>query len=441
MADSDNNEHISESTMERFSVRALSENELTNVARHLTGCPDCQAAFVSTLRRQRANADLSFTLAPEFWLRNEHLAYEQMVELAESTLDAADREVIDAHLKVCPPCQEDVRSFLVFQEQIAPEMRVRYGPVEKEPAKERLTWVSGWRGLAWRPVYSAMLLLIGIALVIGGALLLNRDGSDHQAQQSPTPQVSPGSTPDEHTANLQSPNESPSEKPDLAEAVVALNDRGGMITVDRSGNVSGLDEVPKPSRGEVAQVLLSGRIDRPSILKELGGQASALRGSSRSQPFKLISPARSVIVSNRPTFNWENISGASAYTIYITDATGQIVAKSEQLAADRGKWRVPNPLKRGQMYSWTMTAVVDGKEITSPGPSTPEMKFQVLSAADLGQINRLKQVRSNLALGIYYAKVGLIDEAEREFQTVVSENPNSSTAARLLREIRSWRRP
>ena len=93
------------------------------------------------------------------------------------------------------------------------------------------------------------------------------------------------------------------------------------------------------------------------------------------------------------------------------------------------------------MYSWTVTAVAEGKEITSPGPSAPEMKFQVLSAADLGQINRLKQVRSHLALGLYYAKLGLIDEAEREVQTVVKENPSSSSAAKLLREIRSWRRP
>ena len=155
MADSDKTEHISESKMERFSVRTLSEIELTNVARHLTGCPDCQAEFVSTLRRQRGVADLSFTLAPEFWLRHEHLDYEQLVEFAEGKLDTPDRELIDAHLKVCTPCTEDVRSFLAFREQIAPEMRVSYAPVEQESVHERLSWVSWWRGLAWKSVYSA----------------------------------------------------------------------------------------------------------------------------------------------------------------------------------------------------------------------------------------------------------------------------------------------
>ena len=58
---------------------------------------------------QRGVADLSFSLAPEFWLRHEHLDYEQLVEMADDNLDAADRELIDAHLKVCPACGEDVR--------------------------------------------------------------------------------------------------------------------------------------------------------------------------------------------------------------------------------------------------------------------------------------------------------------------------------------------
>src|SRR5882762_6324948 len=132
MADSDKTAHISESLMERFSVRTLSETELTNIARHLTGCPECQAEFVSTLRRQRGTANLTFSLSPEIWLRHGHLDYEQLVELGDGKLDATDRELIDTHLKVCPACGEAVRSFLAFREQIAPEMRVSYAPLENE---------------------------------------------------------------------------------------------------------------------------------------------------------------------------------------------------------------------------------------------------------------------------------------------------------------------
>ena len=97
MAERDTTEHISESTMERFCMRLLTESELTMAARHLTGCPDCQAKFVSTLRRQREVADLSFTLAPEFWLRHDHLDYEQLVELGEAVdrLEPAGAQVTE----------------------------------------------------------------------------------------------------------------------------------------------------------------------------------------------------------------------------------------------------------------------------------------------------------------------------------------------------------
>jgi hypothetical protein len=444
MAESDKTTHISESKLERFSVRNLSETELTNVAGHLTECPDCQAELVSTLRRQRGTANLSFSLSPEFWLRHGHLDYEQLVELGEGNLDPADRELFDAHLQVCPTCTEDVKSFMAFREQITPEMGVSYGPLENGSVKEQLPWISWWRGRTWSPVYSAALVALGIALAIGAALLLNQRAENQQAQQEPTPQVSPSSTPGGDLATLPSPpaspGESPSEKPTGAGALVVLNDRGGAITVDKSGNVSGLEDVPAATRNEIAQVLLSERLDAPAILKELRGQESGLRGSNNKQPFKLISPSRAVIVSNLPMFSWEKAQGASAYKVYVNDLAGHEVARSEELPPESIRWRVQKALKRGEIYSWTVVAVVDGKEIVSPGPSSPELRFQVLSAAHLAQLSQLKRVRSSLALGLFYAKLGMIDEAEREFQKLVQNNPDSQHANRLLRQIQTWKR-
>src|SRR6185295_8439791 len=96
------------------------------------------------------------------------------------------------------------------------------------------------------------------------------------------PQVSPVSTPDNRVGNVPPPpdtsNESPTEK-HTEEAIVVLDDRGGTITVDKSRKVSGLDDISPPIRDEIAQVLLSERLERPAILKELGGQQSNLRGS------------------------------------------------------------------------------------------------------------------------------------------------------------------
>jgi hypothetical protein len=234
------------------------------------------------------------------------------------------------------------------------------------------------------------------------------------------------------------PTESP--EPSKAEVVVTLNDRGGTISVDRAGNVTGLDDVPAATRDVIAKVLLSERIDRPPNLRDLGDEDSALRGSNRDQSFILISPSRTVIVSDRPTFKWETVQGASAYTVYVNDASGQMVAKSGELTADRRHWQIPKSLRRGEMYTWAVTAMVDDKEKVFPGPSAPEMKFHVLSAAHLRRLNELSRSHSHLALGIFYTNVGMLAEAEREFLELAGMNSNSKIPSNLLNNVRLLRR-
>lgn len=449
MADREMTEHLSKSIIQRLFSRALQGTELTSVVGHLAQCRECHQQFVATLGRYRGIMPFSFTLAPEFWLRHDHIDYEQLVELAENKLDTTDRELIDFHVKVCTPCREDVRSFLVFREQIVPEMEVSYAPIVLESAREKFTWWNSWRGLAWKPIYAAAILLFGIALIIGG-LFLNQRAGDFEARQTPTPNVNPNApsqtpTPDNRVAAgrpspRSTPNESRVEKPSNADMIVALHVGTGMVTVDKGGNISGLEQVPAPTRDEIASVLLSERIEPPAVLKELAGQEGALRGSNSVQSFKLIAPTRTVLVLDQPKFKWERVSRASTYRVYVSDLSGQEVARSEELSPEPTEWTVPNPLKRGEIYAWTVVAVVDGKEIVSPGPSSPEMKFQVLSASSLRQLNKLKKTRSHLALGVFYAREGMIAEAKREFRILVRDNPRSQHANRLLSEIQSWQR-
>jgi len=382
---------------------------------------------------------LKFTVAPEFWFRHEHLDYEQLVGLADNKLDATDREIIDIHLKVCASCPEDVRSFLAFREQLARETQPGYAPDKPQPTGEKFPWFASWLGLGWKPVYGAALVVIGIAIVIGVVLFLNHTDKQ-QAQQRLNPQVSPSSSPDNRAATVQSPpvgpKESPKEKPNSAEAILVLNERGGKVTIDKSGNVSGLDDVSAPTREEIAKVLLSEKLGQPAILKQLGAQEGSLRGSKNASPFKLISPSRTVIVTDRPTLKWEKAPGASSYRVYVNDFPGHEVARSEELSSQLTTWTFPKALKRGEVYDWTVVAVVDGKEIVSPGPSSPEMKFQVLPIRDVQQLRHLKKTRSHLALGIFYTKVGMTDAAEREFQELVRLNPDNRLARKLLRSVR-----
>ena len=83
--------------------------------------------------------------------------------------------------------------------------------------------------------------------------------------------------------------------------------------------------------------------------------------------------------------------------------------------------------------------MVDGKKIVSPGISAPQMKFKILSASSAQELEQLKKARSHLALGVFYAREGMIAEAEREFQILIHQNPRSLVLKKLLKQIQVWR--
>ena len=274
-------EHISTSRLERFRVRALPVTELTSIAKHLDACPPCHQRFVETLQSRRGSEPLKITLAPEFQLRHEHVDYEQLVHLADKTIDGSEREMVDVHLKVCASCREDVRSFLAFREQLDKEPEASAATVEAKPTREK-AWLVWWRGLAWKPAYAVAVLVIGIALVIGVAILIKRRAAILEARQTQPPQVNVAPpvqtpTPENRAAvnptpvpvpSIQTPKSAPSpalvvkgpaplRKPENAPAVIALNDGQRTVAVNSTGDVSGLDNIPTEARRNVVDTLVA----------------------------------------------------------------------------------------------------------------------------------------------------------------------------------------
>jgi lipopolysaccharide biosynthesis regulator YciM len=88
-----------------------------------------------------------------------------------------------------------------------------------------------------------------------------------------------------------------------------------------------------------------------------------------------------------------------------------------------------------------VTGLVDGKKVVAPSASAPEMKFAVLSTVDFQELSRLKKSNSHLALGVFYARVGLLNEAEREFEHLVELNPQSELSRKLLQSVRTIKKP
>ena len=417
---------------------------------HTADCQSCHHQFTEELHRQRSTAPISFTLAPEFWFRHDHVDFEQLVAMAEGTLDSTTREIIDVHLKICGTCSEDVRSFFAFRKQSARDMEISYGPSSHASTRESISGLPWWQSFGWRPAYTVAAVALAAVVLVVVAMVIKRRSETLQAKKNEPSQISvvasPTPTNNNHASLPSPPSPEPSRSSDAAPsptidnsaAVAVLKDGLGEVTLDKSGQVAGLDEISSISRQEIAQALLTERIEEPEVLKTLGGGESNLRGSNNTaRTIKLLYPTRRVIIEDRPMCRWESLAGASSYKVYVLDSRGNAIVTSEELAPTETKWTIKASLKRGEVFSWVVTAVVDGKEIVSPAASAPEMKFAVLSTKDAQELTRLKKTGSHLALGVFYARAGLLSEAEREFQQLVRLNPQSQLPRKLLRSVRS----
>ena len=75
--------HLSTLQIKQLCVSALPEDELAAAAVHTAECQSCDQRFVEELKRQRGPVPFNFTLEPEFWFRNDHLDFDQLVGLAD----------------------------------------------------------------------------------------------------------------------------------------------------------------------------------------------------------------------------------------------------------------------------------------------------------------------------------------------------------------------
>ena len=422
--------HLSELEIKQLCVSALPEDELTAAAVHTADCEACDRRFIEELKRQRSPVPFNFTLEPEFWFRNEHLDFDDLDGLADNTFDEETREIINIHLSTCESCREDVRSFLAFRDTTAGEMKVSYGPTpyESRDHTRGAPWV--WQRLQRRPVYAvAAIVLVAVAVFIGLIALSRRSGPLQANKQEQTNR-------DSERGPIISPT--PAASVEDSARVAKLKDAGGEVTIDKDGRITGLDEVSENSRQHVARAALSEQIVPADVLRRLSGEPGGLRSNDDGpQGFRLLYPVRRVVTEARPVFRWESLPGVSSYRVYVLDEDGNEVSQSEDLPPTQTQWEAPASLRRGQIFSWAVTALVDEKKVVSPSASDPEMKFAVLSTADFQELSPLKKSNSHLALGVFYARVGLLNEAEREFERLVELNPQSELSRKLLQSVRT----
>jgi len=177
----------------------------------------------------------------------------------------------------------------------------------------------------------------------------------------------------------------------------------------------------------------------PIAIAELDRTPSiAVRGNQASiQSFTIVRPFATMVSNDRPTFSWTALNGATSYTVSVFDADLHLIEASKPL--DETQWMMSDHLQPGIVYTWTVTALKDGQEIVAPAPPA-RAEFKILAEPDLRKLKRMvARTTSHAARGLLYARAGLLDEAEKEFQTYLGLRPADDRVRRLLRIVKSWR--
>lgn len=455
-------EHIRNQKIRAFCAHALENAEMTEIAEHLAACPECRQLFQGSSQEMNDARPASLSLSPELLFRHEHLEFDQLVSLADNNLDDEDREIINIHLHTCKRCREDVRSFLEFRRQIESVMSISPAPARLVRWTEKLSGLWRWPEMRLRPLYAGIIIVaLGFALVV---IFLLRDDrkKDQGVSRYPSPEINSPSPQHSVTALTPTPRSRPVEEPKRnfgsdtskqptpthrvraateKDVIVSLRDGDRKIIVSSTGEVRGAGAIPGHLQQSVRNALLSQELRKPESLNEIASEQGSVRGTDdKKSPFKLLRPGRAVIADNQPVFEWQPVEGASSFEVQIADSRGREIANSGQLPSSATQWSPTTPLKRGVIYAWAVTAIVNGQSVTSPAPTAPEMKFKILETSKMRQLEQLRRrAFSHLALGVFYTREGMLVEAEREFQILANGNPDSQIAASLLRTVQSWR--
>jgi hypothetical protein len=444
-------EHLSAEILERFHLQSLSAEDRRTIYNHLRGCEPCSERIVDRRVEAIVLRRIHNHLIPEDV--SYHLDFELIEGYVENSLDNLDLALVLMHLEVCELCATEVTDFraslVTMRESSVPQRR----QIDLWSLRDRFLGLSP---LGTQPRFApiaiaALVVMSAVAFIMWQKTWsVQRSHQELAKQPTPLPVQSPQQENVLRSGGGPAPN--PSPRPiesqthtkltkslgEPAAELVALSDGPRRITLHKSGYISGLSDLSREGQQIVRETLLAGALQRPAILDDLSGTQSALRGNSGSQEtLTLLSPGNTVVIEDRPLFKWTPLKNASSYQVQVGDTSFRKAAGSEELPATTTEWRPERPLKRGMIYTWLVSAVRDGVEVrTAASPS--EMKFKVLAEEKVKELERLSRSRSHLALGVFYAREGMLTEAEREFHMLVKENPRSSVARKLLKQIRSW---
>ncbi len=405
-------EHIVKKHLEKYGKRELSSAERVKVILHLSKCEVCLREF-QEMFPNITNPNREIILPSSEAATDEpfHLNFEEHFQpFVDNEISEIDREIVESHVKVCSFCAASLRDLQEFRQKL-----------------ELQTIVAGqnqtgfWQKIAafFDQNYKSLALAFGLVLTIGLGIMFwlkFPKGEETIAQNSPIPFEPP----------IKSENSNGADN---------VNQQITVETNKNSNKSENTNQQPKnavesPKEVELANLVL------PKFLNDLRiEETGTVRGSNDlpTQKIAVISPNGSVIRGSSPVLRWQNVPNIQSFEVSVFDNDFNPVAKIDSVSGN--SWRVAN-LPKGKIYQWQVSAksvAADGKATNFIGQS----KFYIVSERDE---NRIKQAKDGLEKGKAFAEAGLLREAAGEFRRYLTENPNSETARKFLRQVEQGQR-
>lgn len=420
-------EHLTQKQVEDCCRQQLSAAELLSVSDHLGECEACRRRIEKAL-----NGDASFLALRSAVLDDEasqdarvHLTLKQTSDYVDGKLSGEGLQMVADHLSHCEQCALMVDDLGAFKNEIGPSLDREYHPA-LVPSQDEGWWhqsVASLQGLFRRPPVLAFgAALAALLLVVTGWLILRAP-----SQRTPSPEVA--------VAPTRSPQPTP------VPVVAQLTDGEGQLTLDQEGRLSGAESLPAAYQNLLKEALTTQRLERSSQLEGLSRPSSSLMSTDQEgHKFSVIEPVGTVLMTDRPTFRWSLMQGATGYIVEVYDSRFNPMATSPQISGN--SWVLPRSLPRGSVYTWQVKAMKDGQEFTSPRPPAPQAAFRILDQAKANELVSAKRAygSSHLVMGLLYAEAGLLKEAEQQLRELQNANPDSEIAQKLLGKIRALRR-
>lgn len=401
-------DHPSPELLARYRDGALTAEELLAVDDHLVACHECQERGRTDMRIPPSSLDAALRGTA----LDAHPEFETLESYVDGDLDPIQREIVEAHLADCQHCAED-----------AGDMRKARASMhlsrERETVGQRPFSALAW--MSWR----RMIAGAGVLATAGALAWMLTPPSNRQ--QSPS---------DQAATRTSAPRSDGGGSGD-ATLVASLRDGGSFVSLDQQGTLKGLpSSVAAADHDGVIDALRHARAVIPDDIVRLSGRTGVLMGdASRANALTLVAPLATAVESDRPRFRWNEMATATSYVVTVSDSDFNEVARSGSLTTT--DWTVPEPLKRGVTYSWQVTATTADGAVQAPAPPAPLARFRVADARTATDVARARDTYgdSHLALGVAYARAGIVDAAEREFLALKAANPESRLAASLLASV------